>query len=64
MGLCRLGTSITPAAIFVFYVKLFNFLNIYTIKTLTPRKTAVLCPPDFDLRIKHDSNGKIIKVQI
>lgn len=33
-----------PAAIFVFYVKLFNFLNIYTIKTLTPRKTAVLYP--------------------
>lgn len=44
MGLCRLGTSITPAAIFVFNVKLFNFLNIYTIKTLTPRKTAVLFP--------------------
>lgn len=31
---------------------------------MTPRKTAVLCPTDFDLRIKHDSNGKIIKVQI
>lgn len=44
MGLCRLGASITPAAIFVFNVKLFNFLNIYTIKTLTPRKTAVLFP--------------------
>lgn len=37
-----LGHKHNPAAIFVFNVKLFNFLNIYTIKTPTPRKTAVL----------------------
>lgn len=39
-----LGHKHNPTAIFVFNVKLFNFLNIYTIKTPTPRKTAVLCP--------------------
>ena len=59
-----LGRKHNPAAIFVFNVKLFNFLNIYTIKTPTPRKTAVLYPRISILRIKHDSNGKIIKVQI